>query len=353
MTPIDLRSDTVTTPTPKMRRAMADAPVGDDVYGEDPTVNELQRRAAALVGHEAALFVPSGTMGNLAALLALCGRGQEVLLGDESHIFHYEAGGASALGGLIYHPVATAADGTLDLIQLEGAVRPHGKNAHFAMAGVICLENTHNRMGGVVVAVDHARQVAEIATRHNIAVHLDGARIFNAAAATGRPVTDWTRHATTVQFCLSKGLGAPVGSLLAGPSDVVERAWRYRKMLGGGMRQAGVLAAAGLVALETITERLKVDHANARDFSNLLRQVPDIHMLTERVETNIVIFEPPASWLVQDFVSAASRSGVLLTAFGGRRIRAMTHADVDLESCRRAAAIIAELTQARPQSEKQ
>jgi threonine aldolase len=339
---VDLRSDTVTRPTPSMRHAMATAEVGDDVFGDDPTVKRLEALAAERVGKPAALFVPSGTMGNLAALLAHCNRGQEVIVGDEAHIYWYEAGGASALGGLVYHPVRTAADGRLALDDLARAIRPSRGNPHFAPAGVVCLENTHNRMGGVVLTPEYSTAVASFAAEHGLPVHLDGARIFNAAVAHGRPVTDWTAHATSVQFCLSKGLGAPIGSILAGPEDFIHKAWRLRKMLGGGMRQVGVIAAAGIVALETMVERLAEDHANARLLAERLTAIDGLSTLT-RVETNIVIFEPPAAWEPAAFIRAAEQQGVLLTPFGGRRIRAMTHADLSRDDCQRAADIIGEI----------
>jgi threonine aldolase len=342
---IDLRSDTVTRPTPVMRQAMAEAVVGDDVFGDDPTVKHLEALAAERVGKPAALFVPSGTMGNLAALLAHCERGQEVIVGDEAHIYWYEAGGASALGGLVYHPVPTSADGTLALEDLEGAIRPSRGNPHFAPAGVVCLENTHNRMGGVVLSPEYSAAVARFAAGHGLPVHLDGARIFNAAVAHGRPVTDWTAHATSVQFCLSKGLGAPIGSILAGPEAFIHKAWRLRKMLGGGMRQVGVIAAAGIVALETMVERLREDHVNARVLAERLAAIDGVSLLT-RVETNIVIFEPPARWEPAAFVRAVEERGVLLTPFGGRRIRAMTHADVSTEECERAAQVLGEIASA-------
>jgi threonine aldolase len=340
---IDLRSDTVTQPTPAMRAAMAAAAVGDDVYGEDPTVNRLQAVAAELVGTEAALFVPSGTMGNLASLLAHCGRAQEVLLGDEAHIYHYEAGGASALGGLVYHPLLTLQDGSIPLDAIASAIRPWAGNAHLAPPGIICLENTHNRMGGTIFSPEYAQSVAALAASAGVPVHLDGARIFNAAVATGRPVTDWTRHATSIQFCLSKGLAAPAGSIVAGPAAFVRKAWRARKMLGGGMRQAGVIAAAGLVALETMIPRLADDHANSRMLAEALARLPRITMDVSRVLTNIVIFEPPDAWTQEAFIEAARSRGVLLTPFGGRRIRAMTHADVTTDDCRRSIQFLAEI----------
>ncbi|RPJ53178.1 MAG: aminotransferase class I/II-fold pyridoxal phosphate-dependent enzyme, partial [Acidobacteria bacterium] len=260
---IDLRSDTVTEPSPAMREAMAAAEVGDDVYGEDPTVNRLEKLAAGITGMDAALFVSSGTMGNLASLLAHCGqRGQEVILGDESHIYWYENGSASALGGLVMHPVRTNADGTLPIEALEAAIHSPAHDYHFyhyAPPGVICLENTHNRCGGTIVPPEYFEKVAEIAARHGLPVHLDGARLFNAAVASGCPLTDWTRHVSSVQLCLSKGLAAPVGSMICGSAAFVDRARRMRKLLGGGMRQAGVIAAPGILALTEMPGRLRED----------------------------------------------------------------------------------------------
>jgi threonine aldolase len=260
---IDLRSDTVTRPTAEMRRAMAEAAVGDDVYGEDPTVNRLEELGAAKLGKEAALFVPSGTMGNLISVLTHTPRGAEVILGDESHIYHYEQGGASAVGSCVFHPVATEANGELALDRIEAAIR-NADNAHFAAPGVICLENTHNRRGGAVLSVEYCRQVRAIADRHGLPVHLDGARLANAAGALNVSLKELADPFDSVQFDLSKGLGAPVGGLVAGSGEFIKKARRYRKLLGGGMRQAGVIAAAGIVALEKMTDRLRDDHALAR-----------------------------------------------------------------------------------------
>jgi threonine aldolase len=338
---IDLRSDTVTRPTPAMRTAMAVADVGDDVFGDDRTVNELERRSAARVGKDAAVFVPSGTMGNLASLLAHCPRGSEVILGDEAHIFHYEAGGAAIVGGLVYHLVPTSPDGSLPLAAIAEAVRPSTGNPHLAPAGVICLENTHNRMGGTVISPEYTAEVAALAAEHGLPLHLDGARIFNAAVASGLPVTAWTEHATSVQFCLSKGLGAPIGSIVAGPAPFVQEVRRMRKMLGGGMRQAGVVAAAGLVALDTMVDRMGDDHVNARLLAESLAEVQGLAIDPTRVQTNIIIFETQAPWSPDLFLAAARDAGVLLVPFGGRRIRAMTHADVSREDCLEAARRIA------------
>ena len=253
--PIDLRSDTVTQPSPAMRAAMAAAEVGDDVFGEDPTIARLEAKAADLAGKDAAVFVASGTMGNLTSLLAHAGRGQAAILGDESHILHSEGGGTSALGGIVFHAVPTRPDGTLPLEAIEGAIRTGG-DVHATPTAVICLENTHNRCGGTVLSPQYFQAVAAVASRAGLAVHLDGARLFNAAVHSGLPIDAWTRHVTTVSLCLSKGLAAPVGSVVAGPREVVARVRKARKMVGGGMRQGGVLGAAGLVALDEMVERL-------------------------------------------------------------------------------------------------
>jgi len=293
---IDLRSDTVTLPTAEMRQAMATAALGDDVFGEDPTVNELEALAARLTGMEASLFVVSGTMGNLGALLAHCQRGQEVILGDQSHIYHYENGSASAIGGMVLHPVRTNADGTLPLDELEAAIHLPSHNYHFyhwAPPGVICLENTHNRCGGAVLTPEYFAQVAAIASTHLLPVHLDGARLFNAAVAAGRPLTDWTRHVSSVQLCLSKGLAAPVGSMICGSAAFVDRARRMRKILGGGMRQAGVIAAPGIVALTGMVDRLAEDHRHARILAEGLARLPAVTLDLATVQTNMVVFTMP------------------------------------------------------------
>ena len=338
---IDLRSDTVTLPTPAMRRAMADAEVGDDVYGEDPTVNRLEALAAERMGQEAALFVPSGTMGNLISVLTHVRRGQEVILGDESHIFIHEVGGASALGGAVFHTVPTNPDATLSLEAIEGAIRPSSRDVHYAEAGVICLENTHNRRGGAVLPPDYVERVGAFARSRGLPLHLDGARIFNAAVAAGRPVTDWTRHVSSIQFCLSKGLAAPVGSMIASDRTFVDRARRQRKMLGGGMRQVGMLAAAGIIALTEMVDRLAEDHANAQQLATDLAAIPGIQLDPPRVQTNIVIFTVPEGTPVEPFVAAARREDVLISGVGGRRIRAVTHYGISAADCKRAAQGIA------------
>ena len=331
---IDLRSDTVTLPSPSMREAMYRAELGDDGWGEDPTLNRLEAVAAERLGKPAAVFVTSGTQGNLSALLAHCERGREAILGDESHIFHYEAGGVSALGGIVLHTVPTDEDGTIPPDAIEAAIRPDF--LHYAPPGVVCLENTHNRCGGSVVSSDYVARVAEIANRHGLPLHLDGARLFNASVATGQPLTAWTAHVTSVQVCLSKGLAAPVGSLVAGPEAFVRRVRRARKMLGGGMRQAGVLAAAGLVALDEMIDRLAEDHANAKILAEGLAAMPGIAIDPAAVETNIVIFRLSDANRASAFRDAATREGVLLSVVGGGRLRAVTHCGITAQDCRTA-----------------
>jgi threonine aldolase len=333
---IDLRSDTVTVPTPAMRQAMAAAEVGDDVFGDDPTVNRLEALAAETTGMEAALFVASGTMGNLASLLAHAGRGRDVILGDESHIYHYENGGASALGGLVFRPVATNADGTLPIAALRKAIHLPAHNYHYyhyTRPGVICLENTHNRCGGRVLSPDYFAEVAALATEHGLPVHLDGARLFNAAVAAGRPITDWTRHVSSVQLCLSKGLSAPVGSLICGSAPFVHEARRMRKILGGGMRQAGVIAAPGIVALTDMVGRLADDHRNARILAEGIAALPGVVLDPPEVDTNIVVFRMPGVPAAEAYSEALEREGVLISNFGGGRLRVVTHDGITEADC--------------------
>jgi threonine aldolase len=340
---IDLRSDTVTLPTAAMRQAMAAAEVGDDVFGDDPTVNRLETLAAGITGKEAAVFVASGTMGNLASLLAHCGRGRDVILGDESHIYHYENGGASAIGGLVFHPVRTNPDGTLPLDALRAAIHlpaHHYHFYHYAPPGVICLENTHNRCGGRVVPPEYFAEVAAIAAEHGLPVHLDGARLFNAAVAAGRPVTDWTQHVSSVQLCLSKGLSAPVGSLICGPAAFVHEARRMRKILGGGMRQAGVIAAPGIIALTEMVSRLADDHRNARILADGIRALPGVVLDPLEVDTNIVVFRLPGVAAAEAYAAALEREGVLVSDFGGGRLRVVTHDGITEADCRTAVEVM-------------
>ena len=338
---IDLRSDTVTHPTDEMRRAMFEAEVGDDVYGEDPTVNALEKLGAELMQKEAALFTASGTMSNLLSVLAQTRHGDEIIVGSEAHIFWYEVGGASALGGVMVHTLPNTPDGRIPLDAIEGAIR--GKNIHFPPSTLLCLENTHNRCGGAVLDAAYTSAAAGIAHWHGLRVHIDGARIFNAAIALGVPVHELVKDADSVGFCLSKGLSAPVGSVLCGDREFIERARKFRKMVGGGMRQAGILAAAGLVALRH-TDRLAEDHRNARRLADGLRRIPGL-TVAENVVTNIVLFDLEPNINSDAFVKEVYNRGVKLSPRGGQQYRAVTHrmvteSDIDealarIESCLR------------------
>jgi threonine aldolase len=324
---VDLRSDTVTQPTPEMREAMCKAEVGDDVYGEDPTVNRLQEMAAQRLGKEAALFVASGTMGNLAALLTHCGRGDEVIAGDASHTILYEQGGVAALGGIMPRPIPNQPDGTLLLEDIERAIRP--RNVHTPRTRLLCLENTHNTCGGIPLSIAYTSQAAELARERGIGVHLDGARIFNAAVALEVEACDLAKDVDSVMFCLSKGLCAPVGSVLCGTEDFIAEARRARKVVGGGMRQAGILAAAGVVALEQLADRLGEDHARAKRLAEGLAEIPGVQVAP--VYTNIVFFT-----LIEDkdrspreVEQELAERGVLLLSGIHGRYRAVTHYWID------------------------
>lgn len=323
---IDLRSDTVTVPTPEMRRAMALAEVGDDVYRDDPTVNRLEERAAALTGKAAALFVPSGTMGNLLALMVHCAghRGVEVIVGDKSHIYLNEVGGLAALVGAQAAVVPNQPDGSLGLADVVAAIRD--EDVHHPRTRLICLENTQNICGGVVVSPAAMAATRDLARRHGLKVHLDGARLFNAAVALGAPATELTQHVDSVMFCLSKGLGAPVGSMLCGDADLVAEARRYRKMVGGGMRQAGVIAAAGLIALEHMIERLDDDHVNARRLAAGLAGLPGLTLENPEPQTNMVYLQlDPARGITGPVVAEALRGDGILLDPGPYGFRLVTH----------------------------
>lgn len=326
---IDLRSDTVTLPTPAMREAMYRAEVGDDVKGEDPTVNRLEELAAERMGKAAALFVASGTMGNLTAALAHCGRGDEAILGDQAHTFLYEAGGISALGGVHPRPLPNQPDGTIPIERIEAAIRPD--DPHFPRSRLIMLENTHNRCRGAAIPPAYFAAVREIAERRELQIHLDGARIFNAAVALQVDPREITRHVDSVSFCLSKGLSAPVGSLLCGGVDFITRARRVRKMLGGGMRQAGIIAAAGVVALETMVERLAEDHARARRLAEGIAEIPCFAIDLARVQTNLVFFDvaDDAPLNAGQVAERLREHGVLIGVVSARSFRAVTHCWVD------------------------
>jgi threonine aldolase len=322
---VDLRSDTVTLPTPAMRQAIFEAEVGDDVYGEDPTVNRLEAMAAERLGKEEAVFVPTGTMANLVCLLTHCARGDEAIMGHLAHTFLFEAGSSAAVGGIHPHTVPNQPDGTLNLDDVRAAIRDPD-NEHEPRSRLVCLENTHNRCGGAVLTPSYMAQVRALADQHSLAIHLDGARVFNAAVALGVPALTLVRDADSVSFCLSKGLSAPVGSLVCGPAGFIQQARRQRKMLGGGMRQAGVLAAAGIVALETMVDRLADDHANARRLAEGLARLPGIVLDPARVVTNIVIFELAADALSPaDLIAGLAERAVKLGDIGGRKFRAVTH----------------------------
>jgi threonine aldolase len=324
---IDLRSDTVTKPTPAMRKAMAEAEVGDDVYGEDPTVNKLEALAAEMMGKEAALFVPSGSMGNQLALMSHCERGQEVICDRDAHIFHYEMGAAAALSGVQLY--------TIDNLHSEEAIlllpeHIRSRLSYLPKTRLICLENTLNRGGGTVMHPERMAAVYEIAKEYGLAIHLDGARIFNAGLALGCPVTELTCYADSVMFCLSKGLGAPVGSLLSGNGEFISRARHFRKMLGGGMRQAGVLAAAGLVALQDISH-LEEDHAKAKVLAGSLACFPGLDIDMDRVETNMVMAEMKhTAFSIPFFLERLADAGVLAGPSGKHTLRFVTHRDVSM-----------------------
>jgi threonine aldolase len=320
---VDLRSDTITRPTPAMRKAMAEAEVGDDVFGEDPTVNRLEKMAAERLGKEAALFVASGTMGNLASVLAHCGRGDEVILGDQSHTYFYEQGGIAALASVHPRTLRNLADGTMDIEEIEAAIRPD--NVHFPRTRLISLENTHNRCNGRPLAPGYMRSVGEMARRREVKVHVDGARLFNAAMAQGVEPKVLAAEADSVTFCLSKGLAAPVGSVVCGDADFIMKARRARKVLGGGMRQAGILAAAGIVALDTMVDRLAEDHANARRLAEGLAEIKALKINPRDTFTNIVYFEierddPTPERLVE----MLNAEGIKVLPTGRRQLRAVT-----------------------------
>ncbi|HEU4759609.1 MAG TPA: low-specificity L-threonine aldolase [Dehalococcoidia bacterium] len=321
---IDLRSDTVTLPSPEMRQAMAGAELGDDVFHDDPTVNKLEALAAERLGKEAALLTTSGTQSNLVAMLTHCRRGDEVVVGDESHILHYEVGGAFALGGLGLRPVRNDAQGRLDLAEVEAVIR--ARDVHFPRTGLICMENTHNRCGGAVLSEADLAAVRELADRHGLPVHLDGARLFNAAVALSLPVSQLARYADSVSFSLCKGLGCPIGSVLCGSRQFIVEARHYRKMLGGGMRQAGIIAAAGIFALDRMVERLADDHRNAQLLAGRLGGIPGV-ALAPPPQTNLVFFTVEG-WALDDLARRLGEAGVLCLDEGGR-LRMVTHYGIE------------------------
>jgi threonine aldolase len=331
----------VTKPTKEMREAAFNAEVGDDVYGEDPSVNKLEEEAAAILGKEAALFVTSGTQGNQIAVLTHCRPGQELLLEAESHIFYYESGAVSALAGVQTRTIQ-GFRGAMDPQVVRSAIRP--EDIHFPDTGLICLENTHNRAGGAVVPVENMKQIYKIGAENQIPVHVDGARLFNAAAALGASVTDFTHYCDTVQVCLSKGLGAPVGSILAGNSEFITKARKWRKRLGGGLRQAGLIAAPAYVALTTMRERLIEDHRLAKSLSDALRNIKGIQVVNE-VETNIVVVDVANLQMSsQAFVNELEKQGVLAVTFGPTSVRFTTHHQVNRQDIERTIDLVANIS---------
>ncbi len=320
---IDLRSDTVTHPTPEMRRAMFEAEVGDDVFQEDPTINRLEKIAAEKMGKEAALFTTSGTQSNLLAVLSQTHHGNEIILGNNAHIFWYEVGGAAAIGGVVMRTLPNDSYGRLNPDDVEQAIR--SKNIHYPNTTLLCLENTHNRCGGAVLTADYTNELCNLAHAHGLRVHLDGARIFNAAVALCVPAHVLAENVDSVSFCLSKGLSAPVGSLLCGSNEFIERARKFRKMLGGGMRQAGIIAAAGIVAIETMVDRLAEDHTNARRLAQGLASIKGITLAQDTIPTNIVMFDLSPEIPISKFTEDLEMAGVKVGWRGGNLFRAVTH----------------------------
>ena len=338
---IDLRSDTVTKPSPAMRRAMAEAEVGDDVYLEDPTINRLQARAAEIFSREAGLFVPSGSMGNLASVMAQTSRGQEVICEAAGHVYNYEMGSMSAIGGVLPR-ILQGEDGILNWDQIARAIRE--KAYYRPQTALVAIENTHNMAGGTVYPTELAHEICDKAHEAGLKIHLDGARIFNAAVYLNENVADMTKKFDSIQFCLSKGLGAPVGSMIVGSRDLIERCRVIRKMLGGGMRQAGVLAAAGLVALEEGPKHIPTDHENAQLLARGLTKIPRIQIDPKKVQTNIVIFDIAKSALTSaQLVERLNERHVLTGAVDSTRIRVVTHRDVSRDDCERALQLIGEV----------
>ena len=339
---IDLRSDTVTKPTPGMLAAMLAAPVGDDVYGEDPTINALEAKVAAYLGTEAAVFVPSGTMANQIAVRLHCRPGDELLCEATSHVVLWEGGGPAALSGVSVHTV-DGKNGLLDLPTVERGLRPN--DIHSPHTRLVWLENTHNRGGGTVQSLDSIAGISAWARSQNLTLHLDGARLWNAVVASGTPAKTWAGHFDTISVCFSKGLGAPVGSALAGSYELILRARRYRKLFGGAMRQAGILAAACVYAMDHHIDRLQDDHANAQLIADAIRAVPGLMLVPHGVETNLVWFEVDGARFKtpQEVTAKLKERGILMSALGETTVRACTHYGVTRDDCERAAAAIAEL----------
>lgn len=322
---IDLRSDTVTLPSPEMLRAVASAELGDDVFSEDPTVNSLESKAATMLGKEDSLIVPSGTMGNLVSILVHCSRGDEVILGDQAHTFLYEAGGISAFGGVHSRQLKNQDDGTIDISDIKGSIRE--ENVHFPPTTLICLENTHNRCFGAPLTPDYMQEVRDIAKENNCKIHLDGARIFNAAVALGLDVKELTKDVDSLTFCLSKGLSSPVGSIICGSTEFIKKARHIRKALGGGMRQAGVLAKFGEVSLNTMLSQIEEDHTNASALAEGLNNIKSVNIELEKVHSNIVYFKlnENETNLSSQLVKIMAEKGILFFEVSPNRYRLVTH----------------------------
>lgn len=342
---IDLRSDTVTLPTEEMLEAIKHASLGDDVYGEDPTVNRLQEMAAEKMGKEAALLVPSGTQANLTSLMSNCNRGELVLLEAESHIYWYEVGGVSAIAGLLPWPLK-AVGGAFEPQQIEEALRP--RNLSYPEASLMCVENTHNRYGGTIVTPAQLKAISDVAKKHSLRLYMDGARIFNASVALNTDVKEFTKHVDNLMFCISKGLSCPIGSIIVGSRDFIQRARKTRKLLGGGMRQAGIIAAPGIIALEKMIDRLKIDHDNAKFLAEKLVKIDGIKIDLKNVQTNMVTFDLDASVDCDSFLLKLKENGILALAQAKNKVRLVTHRGIEKEHVETTAATIERILNRTP-----
>ncbi|AIC93110.1 low-specificity L-threonine aldolase [Shouchella lehensis] len=341
---IELRSDTLTLPTEEMIRSITNAKLGDDVYQEDPTVKELEAETASIMGKEASILMPSGTMANLAAIMAHCPRGSKVLVGNETDIFIYEAGGASVCGGIIYEPIKTQKDGRLLIEDLNKVFLNDPEDPQFAIPSLICLENPHNKMGGRVLPISYLKEVYGFAVEKGIPLHMDGARIFNAANSMNKPVRELAQYANSIQFCLSKGLSAPIGSMVVGSHIFIQKVRRIRKMLGGGMRQSGIIAAPALIAINKMDKRLAEDHSNAKRLAVGLSVIDGIECDISTVDTNIVFFQIDKEYYsTKEFIDLAKNKGLNIAELGSGRIRAVTHYGISSEDIDNALNIIKEI----------
>jgi threonine aldolase len=337
----DFRSDTLTKPTKEMRQVMMEAEVGDDVFGEDPTINRLQEMMAELTGKEVALFVVSGTQGNEVCVSALTEPGKEIIVGKESHIFNYECGGPALLSGVQMYPV-NENNGVITLEQIQAAVRH--EDVHYPQTNLICLENTHNRAGGVILPLENIQKISEFAKNNDLKIHLDGARLWNASVETRISLKEYCQYFDSVSLCFSKGLGAPVGSIVVGDKKLIHRVHYYRKVFGGGMRQAGILAAACIYAVENHFERLKEDHQRAKRFAEAISKIPVIKVDLETIQTNIVIFDVDIpGFVAEDFLAKLQENGVLMLEIDPNRIRAVTHLDLTDEDLEKAVEVLSNL----------